>query len=81
MSLPCWHEQKNYLLDNKMRNNDTINLKLCTMININSLHPIPASVFEVDAKVIIYSWKKDIYQNLWLCQQTKAKNNRINCPV
>ena len=35
-----------------MRNNDTINLKLCMMINIDSLHPIPASVFEIDAEVI-----------------------------
>ena len=49
MSIPCWHEQKNDSMDDKMRNNDPVKLKLSTMVNIDVALPIPAGVFEIDA--------------------------------
>ena len=59
-SIPCWQEQKKQRIDNIMRSNDWGELKSRTMINVDMGHRNLAGVFEIDAELIIYSWKRTL---------------------
>ena len=49
MPIPCWHGQKNDLMEDKMRNNSPMKIKLGRMINHDMALPIPAGVYEIEA--------------------------------
>ena len=56
-SMPCWHEQKNQIIEDKTLSNDRRELKSCTMNNVDTGNRNLTGVSEIDAWLIIYSWE------------------------